>query len=157
MFSRLFSTGRTKERMNEILMDSPSSRPSLSSSSVLIDPPAMKEILDAVSEEYFLGVIRQSLEKSGLRNDQIDYLAILHMKRSIHNHILEKLGVSPEKTTYLENYGHIQSNDPIISIYEGLKADKIKEGTLIVTAAAGTGYTWGSTVIRWGGRNCGEL
>ncbi len=114
------------------------------------DPEGMKNILNDVSEKNFIHVIEASIKKSGFNISQLDYLAILHMKRSIHDYLLEKIGVNPGKTTYLDHYGHIQSSDPLISIYEGLKSNKIKEGDNVVMAAAGTGYTWGALTIKWG-------
>ncbi|MFW9926014.1 MAG: 3-oxoacyl-[acyl-carrier-protein] synthase III C-terminal domain-containing protein [Candidatus Thorarchaeota archaeon] len=38
----------------------------------------------------------------------------------------------------------------IVSIEEGLKDGKIKDGDLIVLAAAGIGWSWNAMTIKWG-------
>jgi len=41
----------------------------------------------------FYAVIRESLKRSGLSERDIDYLAILHFKRSAHLAVLQVLGL----------------------------------------------------------------
>ena len=98
----------------------------------------------------FYYVIRDALKKSGRTDADIDYLAILHFKRSTHRAVLEELQVSDAQTTYLEQYGHIGQNDQIISLEEGVKNGKIKDGDTIVMVGAGIGFVWASAVVKWG-------
>lgn len=114
------------------------------------DPEGMKERLDAKSMQNFLQVIRDSLRKSGYTTKDIDYLAILHMKRSAHEYVLQELGLRPEQTTYLEDYGHVGQQDQALSIKLGLAQGKIVEGDIVVMVGAGIGYAWGATTVRWG-------
>lgn len=114
------------------------------------NPEKFKEKLSEVTLKNFYEVIDKALEKSGYSRKNIDYLAILHFKRSAHLQVLEELGLTEEQTTYLENYGHIGQNDQIISIIEGLRNNKIKNQSLIVMVGAGVGWTWNAGVIRWG-------
>ena len=114
------------------------------------DPKAFKTKLGEKTLPNFFWVIRDSLRKSGYSQDDIDYLAILHFKRSAHDLILEELNISPEKTTYLDEYGHIGQNDQIISLEIGLNNNKIKDGDVIVMVGAGLGFVWASSVIQWG-------
>jgi 3-oxoacyl-[acyl-carrier-protein] synthase-3 len=72
------------------------------------------------------------------------------MKRSAFTYVLQELGLTMEQTTYFEEWGHMGQNDAIVSIEEGVKAGKIKAGDLVVLAAAGIGYTWSATSIKWG-------
>lgn len=114
------------------------------------DPKAFKTKLGEKTLPNFFWVIRDSLRKSGYSQEDIDYLAILHFKRSAHDLILEELNISPEKTTYLDEYGHIGQNDQIISLEIGLNNNKIKDGDVIVMVGAGLGFVWASSVIQWG-------
>ena len=98
----------------------------------------------------FYKVIRESLTKAGLSQKDIDYLAILHFKRSTHDIILKELGLKNSQTTYLNDYGHIGQNDQVISIIEGLKEGQIKDGDNIVMVGAGIGFVWAAATIRWG-------
>ncbi len=120
----------------------------------VIDPQGMKERLDRLSMENFLRVVKESLERSGYGGDDIDYLGLLHMKESAYRYVSERLGVDIEQqTTYYEefvNLGHMGQNDGIMSIEFGLRHGKIGPGDVIVLAAAGIGYAWGATTIRWG-------
>lgn len=114
------------------------------------DPVGMKQRLEEKSLQNFILAVRTSLKKSGYTERDLDYLGILHMKRSAHDAILQELGLSEEQTIYLDHYGHIGQIDQILSLQLGLKQGKIKEGDLVVLVSAGIGYAWGATTIRWG-------
>jgi len=114
------------------------------------DPEAMKERLEQKSMVNFLTVIRESLRKSGYTEKDIDYLGILHMKKSAHDYVLQELGLPPEKSVYLNEYGHIGQFDQILSLELGLREGKIKNGNIVVLVSAGVGYAWGATTIKWG-------
>jgi 3-oxoacyl-[acyl-carrier-protein] synthase-3 len=95
-------------------------------------------------------VIRESLKKGGLSDEDIDYLAILHFKRSTHDLVLQELGLSESQTTYLNEYGHVGQNDQIISIMEGIRSGKIQDGNNIVMVGAGIGFVWAAATVQWG-------
>ncbi|MCG3083949.1 3-oxoacyl-ACP synthase [Anoxybacillus sp. LAT_35] len=114
------------------------------------DPEGMKRRLEEKSMNHFLSVIRKSLEKSGLSEKDIDYLGILHMKKSAHDFVLNELGLSEEQSIYLDRYGHVGQFDQILSLELGLADGKIKNGDIVVLVSAGIGYAWGASTIRWG-------
>lgn len=116
----------------------------------VLDPEGMKTRLDQKSMANFLKVIRDSLKNSGYSEQDIDYIALLHMKRSAHEYVLNELGVSPEHSIYLENFGHIGQFDQILSIELAQAAGKLKNGDIVVLVSAGIGYAWGATTVRWG-------
>lgn len=117
----------------------------------LLDAKHMKERLNEVSVPNWYRCIDESLRKSGgLTRADIGYLGILHFKRSQHVAMVAELGLTPEQTTYLEDYGHIGQVDQILQIALGLESGKIKDGTLVCLIAAGIGYVWASTCVRWG-------
>ena len=114
------------------------------------NPASMKERLDKLSMQNFLRVVEDATSRSGYSVQDIDYLALLHMKRSAFNFVIEELGLTMDQTTYFEEWGHMGQNDAIVSIEEGLKDGKIQAGDLVCMAAAGIGYTWSATCIKWG-------
>lgn len=116
----------------------------------VMDPEGMKERLEKKSMDNFIKVIRESVERSGYQVTDIDYLAILHMKRSAHDYVLNELGLSQEQSIYLEDYGHIGQIDQILSLELALEEGKVKAGDLIVFVSAGIGYAWDAVTIRWG-------
>lgn len=116
----------------------------------LMEPEKMKQRLNDVSMTNWYTCIDRALAASELTREEIDYLNILHMKRSGHLNMLKELNLAPEQSIYLENYGHLGQIDQILSLKLGLEAGKIKEGSVICSVAAGIGYVWAANIIRWG-------
>ncbi len=116
----------------------------------LMHPERMKNRLNEVSMDNWLECIDKALAKSKIQREDIDYVAILHFKRSMHDYMIETLGLTPEQTIYLEDYGHIGQVDQILSLKLGLEKQKIKSGSKVLMIAAGIGYVWAANVIAWG-------
>ncbi len=114
------------------------------------DPEGLKQRLDPVSMRNFAKVIRDAVEGSGYRLQDIGYLALLHMKRSAHDTVLREIGLAPEKSIYLSDYGHVGAPDQVISLRLALERRLIHRGDLVVLASAGIGYTWAASALRWG-------
>lgn len=115
------------------------------------DEEAFKAKLAERTLPNFYAVIDEALKKSGgLSRNEIDYLAILHFKRSAHEAILAELQLTHEQTYYLDEYGHIGQNDQVLSLELGLQSGKIHDGDRIVMVGAGLGFVWAATVIAWG-------
>lgn len=114
------------------------------------DPVGMKTRLEQKSLQNFLTAIRNSLQKSGYTEEDIDYIAILHMKKSAHDYVLNELGLSSDQSIYLQNYGHIGQIDQILSLELAEKEGKLKEGDVVVLVSAGIGYAWGAITLKWG-------
>jgi len=110
----------------------------------------MAERLGETSLGKFLQVVQEAVEKSDASLEDVNFLGITHMKRSFYNEILGALGLSPQQSVYLQDYGHVQSVDQVLALELGLAQGKIKPGDLIVLAGAGTGYTWSAVALRWG-------
>ena len=117
---------------------------------IVPDEEAFKSKLGEVTMPNFYGVIREAVQLSGLPEDGIDYLAILHFKRSAHDAVLAELGLRPDQSTYLDDYGHLGQNDQVLSLELGLRDGKIRDGSRIVFVGAGLGFVWAATVIQWG-------
>jgi 3-oxoacyl-[acyl-carrier-protein] synthase-3 len=116
----------------------------------LMEPKKMKDRLNEVSMPNWFMCIDKALEKSDMRRTDIDYLAILHIKRSGHQYMLDELGLSSEQSIYLEDYGHIGQVDQILSLHKALEERKVKDGSVVCMIAAGVGYVWGANIIKWG-------
>lgn len=116
----------------------------------LLDPVKMKNRLNEVSVPNWYHCIDVSLEQAGLERKDIDYLAILHMKRSGHLGMLKDLGLTEEQSIYLEDYGHVGQCDQILSLELALKQGKVKDGSVVCMVAAGIGYVWSANIIKWG-------
>lgn len=116
----------------------------------LVEPEAMKDRLNAVSMDNWMHCIDEALRKSGCTRADIGYLNVLHMKYSGHLDMLQRLGLTKEQSVYLSNHGHVGQQDAMVSIVEGLKQGRLKDGDLMVIVAAGIGYAWGAGCVKWG-------
>jgi len=113
------------------------------------DPAGMKARLDPVALDRFVEVTRLAVERSGFTVPEIEYLAVLHTKRSLFEALLQALGLEERQSLYLQEYGHISALDPLISLREAELRGLIRRGDLAVALSAGTGYSWAATAIRW--------
>lgn len=116
----------------------------------LLDPVKMKDRLNEVSMPNWYKCIDKALEKSNLQRSDIDYLNILHMKRSGHLAMLKEFNLTEDQSIYLEDYGHIGQVDQILSLKLALEQGKVQAGSVVCSIAAGIGYVWAADIIKWG-------
>lgn len=116
----------------------------------LLDPEKMKNRLNEVSMPNWYKCIDKALEKSNLQRSDIDYLNILHMKRSGHLAMLKELNLTQDQSIYLEDYGHIGQVDQILSLKLAIEQGKVQDGSVVCSIAAGIGYVWAADIIKWG-------
>jgi 3-oxoacyl-[acyl-carrier-protein] synthase III len=114
------------------------------------DPAAMKDGLDKVSLKNFVAAARGAVERSGASLAEVGYLCGIHMKPSMHRALLEELGLDQSRAAYLNDTGHMSGVDPLFALDRAARAGALTKGELVLLLAAGTGYTWAASVIRWG-------
>lgn len=105
----------------------------------------------------FLKVAAASLEKSGVKRQELDYVALVHIKRSSHQYILEELGLHMDQSIYLDEYGHVGHVDPILSLKLGIESNKIRNGSKVLLLSGGLGYSFAATTIQWGENNAANF
>lgn len=113
------------------------------------DPAGMKERLERASLENFVRVVQEAVARSGAALDDVAYLAMLHVKRSAHAYLLDRLGLQPSQSIYLERYGHLGQVDQILSLELARREGLVRAGDLAVAVAAGVGYVWNALALRW--------
>lgn len=116
----------------------------------LMDAKHMKDGLNEKSMPTWFECIDKALDKSGYKREDIDYLAVLHFKKSMHDYMLQELGLTKDQSIYLEDYGHIGQVDQILSLKLALEENKVKDGSVVLMIAAGIGYVWSANVVKWG-------
>ncbi len=114
------------------------------------DTVHLKEGLSGTSERNFVQVVREAVERSGHKPEDIAFLAINHMKPSMHHHILRMLDLREDQSIYLSEYGHIGAPDQVLALELASAQGRLRDGDLVVAASAGLGFTWGATALRWG-------
>ena len=65
----------------------------------------------------------------------------------MHEAIVRELGGPP--AAYLDDTGHMSGVDSLLALDRANRAGELEEGDLVLLLAAGTGYTWAASVIRW--------
>jgi 3-oxoacyl-[acyl-carrier-protein] synthase-3 len=114
------------------------------------DPEGMKERLAPASLPNFLSVADDALGRSGYDRDDLDFVAVTHVKRSFHDLLFEELGLDPETDGhYLDSYGHVQSADQALALLEARTDGRLSPGDVVCLLGAGTGYTWAASVLEW--------
>lgn len=114
------------------------------------DPSAMKDVLDRISLANFVAAARGALERSGATLSDVGYVCGIHMKPSMHHALLDALGVDADRAAYLDDTGHMSGVDPLLALDRARRAGDLHDGELVLLLAAGTGYTWAASVVRWG-------
>jgi 3-oxoacyl-[acyl-carrier-protein] synthase-3 len=114
------------------------------------DPREMKDVLDRISLANFVAAAAGALERSGATLSDVGYLCGIHMKPSMHRALLAELGVDESRAAYLDDTGHMSGVDPLLALDRAARGGELHDGELVLLLAAGTGYTWAASVVRWG-------
>ncbi len=114
------------------------------------DPESMKGGLDEVSLPNFVRAAHGAIERSGLQPEQIAFVCPLHTKRSMFLALLAALGMREDQAVYLDDTGHMSGVDSLLGLDRAVRDGRIGDGDAVLLLAAGTGYTWAATVVRWG-------
>jgi 3-oxoacyl-[acyl-carrier-protein] synthase-3 len=117
------------------------------------DPDSMKEGLDEVSLANFVAAATGAVERSGATLADVGYLCGIHMKPSMHRSLVAALGLDESRAAYLDDTGHMSGVDPLFALDRAARAGDLRDGELVLLLAAGTGYTWAASVVRWGDDN----
>jgi 3-oxoacyl-[acyl-carrier-protein] synthase-3 len=98
----------------------------------------------------FSEAIVEGLEANNLKKDDIDMLIPHQANLRIAQFIQRKFQL-PDENVYnnIMKYGNTTAASVIIALTEAWELGKIKNNDLVVLAAFGSGFTWGSVIIRW--------
>ena len=98
----------------------------------------------------FSEVINEGLQKNNLESSDIDMLIPHQANLRISQFIQKKFGLSNDQVyNNIQKYGNTTAASIPIALSEAHQQGKIKEGDTVVLAAFGSGFTWGSVIIKW--------
>jgi len=98
----------------------------------------------------FSEVIMEGLQQNKMTPDQIDMLIPHQANLRISQFIQRKFGLNDDQVyNNIMRYGNTTAGSIPIALTEAWEEGKIKSGDLLVLAAFGSGFTWGSAFIRW--------
>jgi 3-oxoacyl-[acyl-carrier-protein] synthase-3 len=98
----------------------------------------------------FPEVIMETLTKAGLSPADIDLLIPHQANLRISQFIQKTLRLPDDKVwNNIQRYGNTTAASIPIALCEAWEAGKINPGDLVCMAAFGSGFTWGSVIVRW--------
>jgi len=131
----------------------PASAATVASHGHLLDvaePDLMRQRLSEVSLDNFMQVAASAVKQSGLTLRDVDYLCPIHMKRSMQAALLDCLGLGESQSVYLDDTGHMSGVDNLLGLDRLARDGRLADGDVVLLLAAGTGFTWAATAVRWG-------
>ena len=98
----------------------------------------------------FAEVIKEGLEANNLDVSDIDLLIPHQANLRISQFIQQKFKLSDDQVfNNIQKYGNTTAASIPIALTEAWEAGKIKKGDTVVLAAFGSGFTWGSVIMKW--------
>ena len=98
----------------------------------------------------FAEVIQEGLDKTQLTTDQIDMLIPHQANLRIAQFVQKKFGLGNDQVyNNIQRYGNTTAASIPIALTEAWEEGKVVEGSKVVLAAFGSGFTWGSVMIQW--------
>jgi 3-oxoacyl-[acyl-carrier-protein] synthase III len=98
----------------------------------------------------FSEVINEGLEANNLSVSDINMLIPHQANLRISQFIQKKFKLEDDQVfNNIQKYGNTTAASIPIALTEAWEQGKIKKGDLVVLAAFGSGFTWGSVIIRW--------
>ncbi|TRO65375.1 3-oxoacyl-ACP synthase III family protein [Christiangramia sabulilitoris] len=100
--------------------------------------------------QRFSEVIHEGLHANGLEVADIDMLIPHQANLRISQFIQQKFKLSDDKVyNNIQRYGNTTAASIPIALTEAWEEGKVKDEDVVVLAAFGSGFTWGSAVIKW--------
>lgn len=98
----------------------------------------------------FPAVIKEALKATGYKSSDIDLLIPHQANLRISAFVQKRLELRDDQVfSNIQKYGNTTAASIPIAMSEAFEQGKIKDGDLICIAAFGSGFTWGSALIRW--------
>jgi len=100
--------------------------------------------------QRFSEVINEGLKENGLEVSDIDMLIPHQANLRISQFVQQKFKLADDKVyNNIQKYGNTTAASIPIALTEAWEEGKIKEDDIVVLAAFGSGFTWGSAIIKW--------
>jgi 3-oxoacyl-[acyl-carrier-protein] synthase-3 len=98
----------------------------------------------------FAEVIQEGLAANNLQVSDIDMLIPHQANLRISQFIQQKFKLTDDQVyNNIQKYGNTTAASIPIALTEAWEKGKIKSGDTVVLAAFGSGFTWGSVIIKW--------
>ena len=96
-------------------------------------------------------VSKTILDKNGLNGDDVSLFIPHQANKRIIDAAAKRCGLNEDQVfVNINRYGNTTAGTIPIAIDEAVELNRLAEGDLLLLAAFGGGFTWGSMLIRWG-------
>lgn len=94
--------------------------------------------------------VEEALAANGLAAADIDLLVPHQANLRISQMVQRRLGLPDEKiVNNIDRYGNTTAATIPIALAEAVRAGRVGRGDLVCLVAFGSGFTWGSALVRW--------
>jgi len=100
--------------------------------------------------KLFPDVIMEGLRYNNLTTEDIDLLIPHQANLRISKMIQKKLKLTDNQVvSNIHKYGNTTAASVPIALCESIMDNKLKKGDILVLAAFGSGFSWGSAILKW--------
>ena len=94
--------------------------------------------------------VRRTLDRNGLTIDDVDHYIFHQANQRIIDRVIKDLHLDERRChSNIAHYGNLSAASIPALLDEVNRAGEIREGQLLLLASFGSGFTWGSALIRW--------
>lgn len=98
----------------------------------------------------FSEVMMEALIQNGVKPEDLDLFIPHQANLRISQFIQQKFKLSNDQVyNNITNYGNTTAASIIIALTEAWENGKVKDNDLVLLAAFGSGFTWGSVLMKW--------
>ena len=116
----------------------------------MIYPVMEGQFVFKLAVQKFPEVIQEALNKTGLSTSDINLFVPHQANLRISQFVQHKLGLRDDQVwNNIQRFGNTTAASIPIALCEAWENGAVKEGDLVCLAAFGSGFTWGSALIRW--------
>jgi 3-oxoacyl-[acyl-carrier-protein] synthase-3 len=95
-------------------------------------------------------VIEEALAANGLTTRDLDLLIPHQANLRITQMVQRRLGLADDRVvSNIDRYGNTTAATIPIALAESVRAGRLEQGDLLGLVAFGSGFTWGSALVRW--------
>lgn len=95
-------------------------------------------------------VLQQTLSESGVKLEDVDLFLFHQANLRINEFVAGALEIPEEKTfNNIMRYGNCSAGSIPMLLAETTRNDKLRRGQLVSLTGFGSGFSWGSAVVRW--------
>lgn len=95
-------------------------------------------------------LVHHTLKKYGLRPDESKYVIPHQANLRSNQMVAEKSNIPPERfLNNIQKYGNTTAASIRLLLDENYRSGKLQRGDLLLLIAFGSGFTWGSALVRW--------